>query len=61
MNGKLQEVVRADPDCRRFVYTGTLGASFWLDTFHPEWRWLRSDSERWSAAEFVVWARRAMR
>ena len=34
MNGQLQKVVRADPDCRRFVYTGSLVASFWLDTFH---------------------------
>ena len=34
MNGQLQRVVRADPDCRRFVYTGSLAASFWLDTFH---------------------------
>jgi Carbohydrate esterase, sialic acid-specific acetylesterase len=33
-NGKLQEVVRADPDCRRFVYTGSLAASFWQGGFH---------------------------
>ncbi len=26
MNGQLQKVVRADPDCRRFVYTGSLAA-----------------------------------
>jgi Carbohydrate esterase, sialic acid-specific acetylesterase len=34
-NGNLQAVVRADPDCRRFVYTGSLAASFWLDAYHP--------------------------
>ena len=34
-NGHLQTVVRADPDCRRFVYTGSLAASFWLDAYHP--------------------------
>jgi hypothetical protein len=35
INGHLQTVVRADPDCRRFVYTGSFGASFWLDAYHP--------------------------
>src|SRR5262249_15039558 len=33
-NSNLQAVVRADPDCRRFVYSGSLAASYWLDTAH---------------------------
>ena len=33
-NGQLQAVVRNDPDFRRFVYTGSLAASFWQGGFH---------------------------
>jgi hypothetical protein len=33
-NGNLQAVVGADPDCRRFIYSGALAAGYWLDTAH---------------------------
>ncbi|SFH82314.1 sialate O-acetylesterase [Bradyrhizobium sp. cf659] len=34
-NLMLQQVVRDEPDLRRFVYTGQLGAAAWADTLHP--------------------------
>jgi hypothetical protein len=34
-NARLQEAVRADPGCRRFVDTSTLDSSFWDATVHP--------------------------
>lgn len=34
-NATLQAVVRSEPDVRRMVYTGTLGAAYWADTLHP--------------------------
>lgn len=35
INAALQAAVREEPDTRRFVYTGVLGASYWVDTLHP--------------------------
>jgi len=35
INASLQEVVRAEPNLRRFVYTGVFGASHWADRLHP--------------------------
>ena len=35
MNGQLQAVARADLDCRRYIHTGSLDATYWLDAFHP--------------------------
>jgi Carbohydrate esterase, sialic acid-specific acetylesterase len=52
MNGQLQAVVRADPDCRRFVYTGSLAASFWGDAFHLSGSGY-DQAGKMAAAEFV--------
>lgn len=35
INASLQAAVRSEPDVRRMVYTGTLNASYWADTLHP--------------------------
>jgi Carbohydrate esterase, sialic acid-specific acetylesterase len=51
-NGKLQEVVRADPDCRRFVYAGSLAASFWQGGFHLNGSGY-DQAGKMAAAEFV--------
>ena len=35
INASLQAAVRAEPNLRRFVYTGVFGASHWADRLHP--------------------------
>jgi hypothetical protein len=52
MNGQLQAVVRADADCRRYIHSGSLGGSFWLDAFHPNGSGY-DQLGKMAAAEFV--------
>jgi hypothetical protein len=52
MNGHLQAVVRNDPDFRRFVYTGSLAASFWQGGFHLNGSGY-DQAGKMAAAEFV--------
>jgi hypothetical protein len=52
MNGHLQAVVRNDSDFRRFVYTGSLAASFWQGGFHLNGSGY-DQAGKMAAAEFV--------
>jgi Carbohydrate esterase, sialic acid-specific acetylesterase len=57
MNGQLQSVVRDDPDCRRFVYTGSLAPSYWQGGFHLNAAGY-DQAGKMAAAEFVYGATR---